>query len=440
MSVAGTGFIGLVSAVCFANKGFITYASTHNKQKADAITKGEPPFYERGLEPLLKQVIQSGKFKVVLGRKEAVLNSDIIFITVGTPMKHDNSIDLQYIEQTATQIGEALKEKDDYLLVVVRSTVVPGTTRGLVLTKIEEASGKKAGKDFGLSMNPEFLREGEAIHDTLHPDRIVIGELDKRSGDLLESLYRDFYGKDIPPLLRVNLETAELTKYGANCLLATKISFVNELARIAELIPSIDLDKVVKSVGLDFRINPRFLRAGVGFGGSCLPKDVNAIIAFSNQKGLTPSLMESVLKRNYEQAVHTVDLVEEEIGNLKDKRIAILGLAFKPNTDDMRQAPSIKIIDILISRGAKEIVGFDPQAMKTAQQALNDKIMYAVSVEDCLKDADACILVTEWDEFKSLTPDTFKNNMRTPVLIDGRRIYNAELFSTKLKYRAIGRG
>ena len=443
VSILGTGFIGLCSAACFADKDIKVLASTHNEEKAKMINEGKAPFYEADLQEMLDDIKAKKPelLQCLLDPVKAVLETDISMITQGTPMREDKSISLDYIESTAREIGEALKQKDKYHLVVVRSTVVPGTSRNLVGRIIIEVSGKIPGKDFGLCMQPEFLAEGRSIEDTLKPDRIVIGEFDEKSGAMLQEFYEYFYGDHLKncPILRMNLESAELVKYGNNCLLSTKISYANEFANFAELVPTVDVAQVMKGVGLDYRINPRFLRAGAGFGGSCFHKDVNAIKAWSKSKGYTSRLLEAVLAINDDQAIHIVDIAEELVGDLKNKRITLLGLAFKPGTDDMRQAASIRVVNELKKRGVKDIIGYDPKALKTAEVEMGDKIQYANSKEEALRDSECALLITEWDEFKTLEPDDFKKYMKTPNLVDGRRLYNYEKFNSQLPFRVIGR-
>ena len=443
ISILGTGFIGLCSAACFAQKDIKVLASTHNEKKAKMINDGVAPFYEENLQEIM-DVIKKEKpelLQCLLDPVEAVLNSDISMITQGTPMREDKSIDLSFIESTAKEIGEALKNKSKYHLVVVRSTVVPGTTRNLVGKIITEVSGKEPGKDYGLCMQPEFLAEGRSIEDTLHPDRIVIGEFDEKSGSMLHEFYEYFYGDHLKncPILRMNLESAELVKYGNNCLLSTKISYANEFANFAQLVPNVDVVQVMKGVGLDYRINPRFLGAGVGFGGSCFHKDVNAIKAWSKSKGYTSRLLEAVLDINDDQAIKIVDMAEELAGKLAGRRVTLLGLAFKPGTDDMREAASIRVVKELNKRGITDIIGYDPKANETAKEEFGEKIKYANSIEDALKNSECVFLITEWDEFKSLTPKDFKKHMKTPNVIDGRRIFNFEEFNNSLPFRAIGR-
>jgi UDPglucose 6-dehydrogenase len=443
VSILGTGFIGLCSAACFANKDIKVLASTHNEKKAAMINEGKAPFYEAGLQEIMDNIKKDKPdlLKCLTDPVKAIIETDISMITQGTPMREDRSIDLSFIESTAKEIGEALKTKDQYHLVVVRSTVVPGTTRNLVGKIISDVSGREPGKDYGLCMQPEFLAEGRSIEDTLHPDRIIIGEFDEKSGAMLQEFYEYFYGDHLKncPILRMNLESAELVKYGNNCLLSTKISYANEFANFAELVPYVDVVQVMKAVGLDYRINPRFLGAGVGFGGACFHKDVNAIKAWANSKGYKSKLLDAVLEINDDQAVHIVDIAEELTGGLKGKKITLLGLAFKPGTDDMRGAASIRVINELLRRNVTNIVGYDPKAIETAKVELRDKITYADSIEEALKDSECALLITEWDEFRKLKPGDFKRLMRTPNLIDGRRIFDYHEFSENLPFRAIGR-
>lgn len=424
--------------MCFANRGYKTILSTLGKEKVELIQGGSSPFYEPRLNEFLKKAIKSDNLRAVLGREEAVLNSEITFIATGTPSMPDGSVDLHYIKNSAREIGEALPKKDGYHLVVVKSTVPPGTTEHVVKPILEKNSGKKAGRDFGLCMNPEFLREGSAIYDTLKPDRVVIGEYDERSGETLEVLYRDFYNGRVP-ILRMNLASAEMAKYASNAFLATKISFINSIANICERVSNLNVTQVARAVGMDHRINPLFLEAGVGFGGSCFPKDVKALISFSKNLDYRLSLLESVLEVNEGQAKRVVELARQELGSLKGKKVAILGLSFKPNTDDMREAPSIRIINLLLREGAS-ICAYDPVATENAKAIFNEKIDFARSAIECLKNADCCMIITEWNEFKDLKPNTFLKHMKTPLVVDGRRIYDPSEFSRELKYLAVGLG
>ncbi|UCC33593.1 MAG: UDP-glucose/GDP-mannose dehydrogenase family protein [Candidatus Bathyarchaeota archaeon] len=439
ISIVGTGYVGLVTAVGFASKGYMTIASTHDPEKVALINSGVPPFYELGLGKIIEGVVKDGHLKCVLYKRDVILDTDVTFVAAGTPSRQDGSIDLQYVERTAEEIGQALREKRGYHLVVVKSTVVPGTTERIVKPTIERHSGKKCGTDFGLCMNPEFLREGSALQDTLHPDRIIIGEVDKRSGDLLESIYQEFYGVEMPPTIRTNPSTAELVKYANNAFLATKISFMNSIANICEGIPGVDVKDVAEAIGIDKRISSLFLNAGLGFGGSCLPKDVKALISFSKNNGYEPVLLEAIEEVNRAQPDRAVELAEDLVGDLKGKQIAILGLAFKPETDDMREATSLKIINRLLKKRGK-VVAYDPMALSKAKEILGDKVSYASSAIDCIKDAVCCILVTEWDEFKKLEPHDFVKYMKEPNVIDGRRIFDPRIFAERTRFKAIGLG
>jgi len=439
VSVIGAGYLGLCTATGFACKGCKVISVDRDSKKVVMINRGEAPFYEPQLETLLQGALKKGYLKCVLDYKEAIRNTSITFIAVGTPSKPNGSINLRYIKDSAQEIGKALKEKKGYHLVVVKSTITPGITEKLIKPYLEKYSGKQCGSDFGLCVNPEFLREGSAIHDTLHPDRIIIGEYDKKSGEALENFYRNLYGEEMPPLIRTNIPTAELIKYANNAFLAMKISFINEIANICEKIPNADVTCIAKGIGLDKRIGPLFLGAGLGYGGSCLPKDIKALIAFSQSLGYRPKLLMAVDEVNEKQPYKAIELCKKDLNTLKGKRIAILGLAFKPKTDDIRGAVSIKIIKALLKEGAN-VIAYDPAAMYNARKKLGKRIHYASSSIDCIKNTDCCIVVTEWDEFKKLKPDDFVQNMSNPLLIDGRRIYEPKEFCKKLKFRAIGLG
>lgn len=440
ISVIGVGYVGLCTAVGFASKGYSVIACDIEAEKINKINKGAPPFFEPGLQEKLADSLQKGNLKGVVDEVDrAIQETDFTYVAVGTPSKADGSIDLKFIESAAQSIGKALKHKDGYHVVIVKSTVVPGTTQNVVLPILERESGKKCSREFGLCMNPEFLRQGSAFQDTLNADRVVIGSYDKQSGDKLEGLYRGFYITHVPPILRTTLSTAELIKYASNAMLATKISFINSIANICEKISGADVKVVATAMGLDKRIGPQFLDAGLGYGGSCFPKDVKALIACSQTFGYTPELLESAESVNKNQPLKAVEFCKQQLGDLKGKQIAILGLAFKPDTDDMREARVIPIIHQLLFEGAK-VAAYDPVAMSVAKTIFKDTICYTDSSIDCLKGADCCILVTEWPEFKKLTPEVFLKQMRQPILIDGRRIYDPEEFCKKLKFTAIGLG
>ncbi|MEM3833397.1 MAG: UDP-glucose/GDP-mannose dehydrogenase family protein [Thermoprotei archaeon] len=437
ISFFGLGYVGLSTALALASKNFRVYGYDVDENKIKMLKNSKLYIYEPGLKELFKKAKEN--FIPVTDPKEAVLNSDITFITVGTPSKSDGSIDLSYIESASRLIGKMLKEKNSYHLIVVKSTVVPGTTENVIIRIIKEESGKIVGSEFGICVNPEFLKEGSAVEDTFNPDRIVIGCFDEKSGDVLESLWRIFYDEKMPPLIRTNLVNAEFIKYSNNAFLAMKVSFINEIANIAQKIPGADVEVIAKGIGLDKRIGPLFLKAGLGFGGSCFPKDLRALINFTKNLGYEPRLLESIIDVNNDQPYKAIELSKDLIGDFHGKKIAILGLSFKPNTDDMREAVSIKIINKFLELGANVTV-YDPAAIDNARHIFGNRIIYAPSLTDCIKDADCAIIVTEWNEFKHLKPEDFIKNMKQPIVIDGRRIYDPKLFSQKLTFSAIGLG
>jgi UDPglucose 6-dehydrogenase len=438
ISIIGAGYVGLVAAACFANSGFKVLISTNDPEKIKMINDGKAPFFEPELDRLLKKAVKGGQLSATNTRADAILNSDVTFICVGTPSAADGSIDLSFIYAAAEEVGRGLRKKKGYHTVVVRSTVVPGATnkvRGI----IERLSGKIAGKDFGICMCPEFLRQGQAVHDTFNPDRVVIGEHDKKAGNALERLFKKFYGRKKVPVLRMNTVSAEMVKYVSNSILATKVSFINEIANICEKVNGVDVYEVAKGVGLDRRVGPLFLEAGPGWGGSCFPKDVNAILSFSRELGYEPKILSTVMAVNEEQALHVVDLTRRSLGGLAGRRIAVLGLSFKPDTDDMREAPSVKIIKKLVEEGASVVV-YDPVAAHNAKKILKNTVRYTDSTVDCLRGADCCIVVTEWDEFKKVKPKTLRK-MKGRSIVDARRIWDAEkLKRAGFRYYGIGLG
>ncbi|MCX6817623.1 MAG: UDP-glucose/GDP-mannose dehydrogenase family protein [Candidatus Aenigmarchaeota archaeon] len=414
ISIMGTGYVGLSTGVGFAVKGNDVICVDIDQKKVETINSGVSPMFEPHLDGHLKDALKKGKLKATTDVKGAIAETEVSFISVGTPSSEDGSIDLSFIESVARQIGEVLKNKKEYHVIVVKSTVVPGTTDGVVLRNIEKASGKKTGKDFGLCMNPEFLREGRAMDDFLKPDRIVIGESDKRAGNVIEKLYSNF----MAPILRTDLKTAEMIKYASNAFLATKISYTNEMGNICKKL-GIDVNEVMKGVGMDHRISPHFLKAGVGYGGSCFPKDVEALIWKARELSYEPKLLEEVHRLNDRQKVMIVEQLEKKIPNLKGKTICLLGLAFKPDSDDIREASSIYIIERLLQKGAK-VKAYDPKAMEHMRK-IHPSVDYMKSAREALENSDACIVVTEWDEFKKLTDADF-SKMKSKVILEGRRI------------------
>jgi UDPglucose 6-dehydrogenase len=400
-------------------------------KKVEMINNGISPIFENGLEELLKSLLQNKRIRATLDAKEVVLNSDIIFICTGTPSSDDGSIDLKYIESATIDIARALKETNDFKTIVVKSTVVPGTTTNFVKPLLEEHSGKTAGVDFGLGMNPEFLKEGLAIEDFRYPDHIVIGAIDDRSYTSIAKIYESF----TCPIKKVNPSTAEMIKYATNAFLATKISFINEIANMSEKM-GVDVDAVADGIGADQRISPKFLRPGVGFGGSCFPKDVKALAATAKLLGVNAHTLDTAISVNKLQPLRAVELLEEMM-DVNNKKIALLGLAFKPETDDMREAPSIIIANNLLKKGAK-VSGYDPIAKETAKMMMPNGVDFYDSVPEVLQDADAAILVTEWKEFHSLKSNDF-NPMKSKIIVDGRRILNwRSLSDNGVKVKVLG--
>ncbi|MHA1779107.1 MAG: UDP-glucose dehydrogenase family protein, partial [Candidatus Heimdallarchaeaceae archaeon] len=402
------------------------------------INHGKSPIYEEGLDELLQELVPLGKLRATLNFSQAVKDSEIIFICVGTPSLPDGSMSYEYVMDAAENIGKAIQGCDDYKVIVVKSTCIPGTTVNLVGPIIEKASGKTVGKDFGLGMNPEFLREGVALKDFLEPDRIVIGAIDERSYEVIKRCYEGFPA----PILHTDPSAAEMIKYASNSFLALKISFINEIANLCEKL-GIDVKDVAKGVGMDHRISGKFLRAGAGWGGSCFPKDVSALLHKSKELGMPALTLQAAIDVNKKQPLRTIALLKEllENDNLRDKTIAVLGLAFKPGTDDMREAPSIIIINQLLEEGAI-VKATDPAAIENAKKILkHENLSIVQTAEEALKDADGCILITEWEEYSQLPPETFLNNMKTPILVDGRRAYPYEQFRKMgIKYKGIGLG
>jgi nucleotide sugar dehydrogenase len=437
ISVVGTGYVGLSTAVCFASRGYGVLTSTRNTDNLRLINAKQAPFYEPMLTELLTQSVESGNLHAVYSREEAVADTDVTFVTVGTPERSDGSINLDYVASASSDIGKALGKKGNYHLVVIKSTVIPGTADHVIKPILEETSGKETGVDFGLCMNPEFLKQGSAIQDTLHPDRVIIGEHDNRTGDVMHKLFSEFYGGTVQ-ILRMSLSSAEMVKYASNAFLATKVSFANEIANICEKLRGVDVTEVMAGVGLDHRINPRFLNAGAGFGGSCFPKDLKALASFAQSVDYKAPLLRSVLEINAAQAQHVADLAIAELQRVSGRKASLLGLSFKPETDDLREAPALKIARALLRNGTT-VAAYDP-VVKAVPFPGYEGLLCTDSIQECLKNSHCCILATEWEQFKSLTPDDFINNMSSPVLIDARRIFDAQQFAARLRFIGIGLG
>ena len=443
ISVVGTGYVGLVSGVCLAQKGHHVTCVDNNLQKVEEINHGKSPIYEEGLDNLLIDNI-GARLQATNDLERAVDETDLTLIAVGTPFDGDE-IDLRYIQQVAKEIGKALEKKSSYHVVVVKSTVVPGTTDDVVLPLLEKYSGKTAGKDFGVGMNPEFLREGSAITDFMNPDRIVLGGIDSRSQELLARVYEPFPDADT---LTVNNKTAEMIKYTSNSLLATLISFSNEIGNLCASLGDIDAIDVMRGVHLDKRVSPilesgqritpgitSYLEAGCGFGGSCFPKDVKALIAHGKKSGQPMHLLENVITVNKEQPDKMLQYLNNHFPDLREVRVAVLGLAFKPGTDDMRESPAIPIVQRLVSASA-DITAYDPVAQEEAEKIFAaGEITYCGSVTETVKNAQAILILTRWDEFKEL-PGVLGDLKTSPVIIDGRRMLPQDCVAC---YEGIGR-
>jgi len=438
VSVIGLGYVGLTFAACLANKGFRVYGVESDEDKRKLILEGKPPFYEPGLDSLLSKAISCGSLIVMDDLQSAIRDSCITFVCVGTPSRADGSVDLSQVESAVREIGRALKGKKEYHLVVLRSTVPPRTTEGLVKELLERESGKTAGSGFGLCFNPEFLSEGKAIEGVTNPDRLVIGAVDERSGKLLLEFYREFYSGRLPPTLLTNPVNAELIKYANNAFLAMKISFANMFSRLCSKLKGADVRVVMKGIGMDSRICNAFLGAGLGWGGSCFPKDTRGILSYARRLGVDLKLVKASIDVNEEQVDYAIELAESIVGSLGGKLVAVLGLAFKPGTDDVRESRAIKLVERLLEKGARVRV-HDPKAMDNARKILGDRVEYAISLEDCLRDADLCVLATEWPEYRELGQEDLIRLMRSPALLDCRRVYDPEKFR-RVRFAAIGLG
>jgi len=429
VSIIGTGYVGLVTGACLAEVGHEVACVDVDSRKVDHINRGETPIYEEGLEDLLRRNVGT-RLRATTDIRRAVHDSEITFIAVGTPFDGQR-IDLSYIRQVARDIGAVLREKDGYHVVVVKSTVVPGTTDEVVLPLLEEASGKRAGAAFGVGMNPEFLTEGVAVSDFMEPDRIVVGGMDARTTDVLARVYAPF--KDVP-VMHTNNKTAEMIKYTSNAVLATLISFSNEIGNLCSRLGGVDVADVMQGVHLARYFTTSledgrratapitsFLYAGCGFGGSCLPKDVKALVAHGEAAGQPMPLLDTVVKINEQQPRRVVDLLEKHFPSLAGVRVSVLGLAFKPDTDDMRESPAIPIIRDLLALGAV-VSAYDPVAAESAKKVLPAKgIRFVQDLEHALRDADAALIVTSWQEFLGI-PGILSRLEHPPLIVDGRRM------------------
>jgi len=436
VSIIGTGYVGLVTGTCLAEFGMQVTCMDVDAGKIDRLREGQIPIYEPGLEKLVAKNHKTGRLRFTTDIKETVENSTTIFIAVGTPPQEDGSADLQYVLSVAKAIAENMSS---YKVIVDKSTVPVGT--GRKVKQVIQDVLKQRGLDieFDIVSNPEFLREGSAVRDFMHPDRVVIGAESEAARNVMKNIYSVLYLIDTP-FVFTGIETAELIKYAANAFLATKITFINEIANLCDQVGA-DVHHVAKAMGLDGRIGKYFLHAGPGYGGSCFPKDTKALVNIGNELSVNMSLVQAVVTANENQKQYMVQKIEQKMGDVKGKVFGILGLAFKPQTDDMRDAPSITIIRKLLDMGAKVRV-YDPVAMdNAANEAFSDvAIIYCEDEYDAMKDADAVVLVTEWNEFRSLNLNRVKDLMTGNNFFDLRNVYDrAEVEAVGFIYEGVGR-
>jgi len=449
--VIGVGYVGLVTGVCLAEIGHDVICVDNVESKIEKLKKGISPIYELGLESFIEKNIKNRRIIFTTDLKYGVENSEIIFVSVGTPSLTNGQADLSYVEAVASDIGKYI---NDEKIIVNKSTVPIGSGDwvSMVVSESIEKNNPNKNIKFDVVSNPEFLREGSAVKDTFFPDRIVIGSSSEKAIKKMLELYEPIINQsfnwpsDIPrllpdgqkvPVVVSDLTSAEMIKYAANSFLATKISYINEVANICEKVGA-DILKVAEGIGLDSRIGPKFLNAGIGWGGSCFPKDVSALAYIANEYDMTPQILNSIINVNREQRLKIVKKVQDELKIVKGKMIAVLGVAFKPDTDDTREAPSISIMNSLVNLGAK-IKAYDP-VVKERPQSLNDKVYLSKNVYDAIKDSDLLILATEWDEFKNLDYIKIKSLMAHNVIIDGRNLFDKDkLEDLGFKYIGIGR-
>jgi len=414
IAVVGSGYVGLVAGTCFAESGNSVVCIDIDPEKIAQLQRGVVPIYEPGLQELLERNMRDGRLAFTTSYAEGIPRAEVVFIAVGTPPGEDGSADLKYVLAAARETGRHLT---GYAVVVDKSTVPVGTA-----AKVADAIRGTTKQPFDVVSNPEFLKEGAAIDDFLKPDRVVIGSSNKRAAEVMEELYAPFV-RTGNPILHMDVASAELTKYAANAMLATRISFMNEIANICLRVGA-NIDQVRKGIGSDARIGSRFLFAGVGYGGSCFPKDVQAIVRSAGELGYDFRILKAVEAVNEQQKHLLVEMVQKHFGkNLAGRRLAVWGLSFKPNTDDMREAPAVVVIEGLLAAGAK-VTAYDPEAMDECKRRhLGDRIDYADVPMAALDGADALVLVTEWNEFRRPDFEAVKSALKNPVIFDGRNIY-----------------
>jgi UDPglucose 6-dehydrogenase len=409
ISVVGSGFVGLITAVGLASKGNKVVCIDIDQTKVDMINRSEPPFYQHRLAEELHTQVKTRSSLRASTDYDDLLQSEVTIICVNTSSNEGISTDFGPVQGSAKAIGETLRKKQGYHLVANKSSVLPGTTETVVIPTLEEHSGKRAGQDLGVAVNPEFLQEGKALHGFLRADRIVIGQHDQMSGDLMQQVYNGFRS----PVLRTNLKTAEMIKFASNAFLATKISFINEIGNLCKKL-DVDVYDVADGMGYDPRIGRAFLNAGIGFGGGCLPKDLGALIDSFDKTGETPTLLRAVYQANRNQPQKMIQIARERMGGLRGKRIGILGLAFKPETDDIRNAPALELIQLLLDEGAR-VIAYDPRTMPRTLETQHEGLAFGDSTEHTIAQSDCVLIVTEWNEFKDESMYSGK------VVIDGRR-------------------
>lgn len=429
IAVVGTGYVGLVTGTCFAETGNEVFCIDVNEEKVKKLKEGVVPIYEPELDTLFERNTKQGRLKFTTSLADGIEGAKIIFLALPTPPGEDGSADLKYILQVADQLGSILKQ---YTVVVNKSTVPVGTA-----DKVREVISKKATVDFDVVSNPEFLREGVAVEDFMKPERVVVGTGSARARAIMEELYEPFVRQG-NPVLFMDERSAEVTKYAANAFLATKISFMNEIANLCEKVGA-DVDNVRKGIGTDSRIGKRFLFAGVGYGGSCFPKDVQALFHTSKQNDYNFRILDAVMTVNYLQRELFFNRILEHYGSVKGKTIGLWGLAFKPNTDDIREAPALYLIDKLIEHGAT-VRAYDPEAMANVKQLYGDKVFFAANEYEVLEGADFLVIATEWNEFRSPDFERISSLLKEKVIFDGRNLYSTAFMRDHgFTYYSIGR-
>ena len=435
IAIVGTGYVGLVTGTCFAEIGVNVICVDTNSEKIEALHQGIIPIYENGLEDMVHRNTKAGRLQFTTSLESCLDEADVIFSAVGTPPDEDGSADLSYVLEVARTIGRNMKK---YVLVVTKSTVPVGTAKK-VRTAIQEELDKRGIQiEFDVASNPEFLKEGNAVADFMSPDRVVVGVESERAKELMSKLYKPFLLNNFRVIF-MDIPSAEMTKYAANSMLATRISFMNDIANLCELVGA-DVNMVRSGIGSDTRIGRKFLYPGIGYGGSCFPKDVKALIKTAEQNGYQMRVLQAVEEVNEQQKSILFEKLQRHFcSDLHNKTIALWGLAFKPETDDMREAPSLILINKLLNIGCKVRV-YDPAAMKECRRRIGDSVYYATDMYDAALDADALMLVTEWKEFRLPSWAVIKKAMRTPVLLDGRNIYEKkEIEELGFTYHCIGK-